>query len=173
MRRRIPEAFWSVPVEDLLEKLQTSPRGLIAEEAGRRLEGPGARIPGGREKFSAPRLLASQFKNPILLWNPPVDPPGRHGPIPHRLVSGVGDLRSADRAGGPNPQTLLGEPAGEISVLGHRVDCFGHGPLSLHPFGRTLRVSPFAPVFLLGYGHDRCALHDRGGDGQRILLPES
>jgi Mg2+-importing ATPase len=67
MRRRIPEAFWSVPVEDLLEKLQTSPRGLTAEEAGRRLEWPGARIPGGREKFSALRLLASQFKSPILL----------------------------------------------------------------------------------------------------------
>jgi hypothetical protein len=99
-------------------------------------------------------------------------PPGRHGSIPHRLVCGVGDLRSVNRAGGPNPQTLPGEPAGEIPSLGHSVDYRIHGPLPLHPFGRTIRFSPFAFVFLLGYGDGGGSLRDRSGNGQEVLLPE-
>jgi len=159
--KKTSEAFWSLSGQELFSPLGTTPQGLPRDEARRRLEENGAN-----------RLKPSRRSRSLSLSNS-ADRLARHpGSVPHRVVSGIGDLRSVDRACSPNPQTLLGEPAGEIPAFGDPVNCRGHGPLSLHPFGRTLRVSPFASVLLLGNGDDRCLLHDRGGDGQEVLLPE-
>jgi Mg2+-importing ATPase len=59
--------FWSVPEEDLLQRLRSTPQGLSAEEARRKLAGkPTLLMKTGRwtRAFS---LLLAQFKSPIIL----------------------------------------------------------------------------------------------------------
>lgn len=59
--------FWSVPKEDLLYRLRSTPQGLSAEEAQRRLAcGPTHLIQGGRWT-RALLLLIAEFKSPIIL----------------------------------------------------------------------------------------------------------
>ncbi len=59
--------FWSVPQEDLLHRLRSTPQGISAEEARRRLVGgPSHMIKAGRWT-RALSLLVAQFKSPIIL----------------------------------------------------------------------------------------------------------
>ena len=61
------EWFWSVPLTELLECLDTAPTGLSAAEAKRRLRlyGPNRLKPSKRT--DAVTLLAAQFKSPLIL----------------------------------------------------------------------------------------------------------
>ena len=59
--------FWSVPQEDLLHRLRSTPQGVSAGEARRRLAGgPTHLIKAGRWT-RALSLLMAQFKSPIIL----------------------------------------------------------------------------------------------------------
>jgi Mg2+-importing ATPase len=60
-----PSAFWSQ--KDPLEQLHTTPKGLTDHEAKRRLETYGPNTLIARKELSAPLLLLSQFKSPIIL----------------------------------------------------------------------------------------------------------
>src|SRR5919109_3304147 len=59
--------FWSVPAEEFLRRLQTSPQGLTTAEAQRRLarHGPNALAPKARSGVLT--LLLTQFRSPITL----------------------------------------------------------------------------------------------------------
>ena len=62
-----PPAFWSVPADELLERLHTTPQGLTSEEALQRLRRYGANRLMPKRRSDAPALLLSQFKSPIIL----------------------------------------------------------------------------------------------------------
>lgn len=70
LRRRIvsgsADAFWSEPLEALLERLGSARQGLSAAEAALRLrrQGPNALRPPSR--FAPLRLLARQFESPLV-----------------------------------------------------------------------------------------------------------
>jgi Mg2+-importing ATPase len=60
-------AFWSVPVEELLKRLDSNAEGLDDEEAQRRLRQHGANLLQPRKKAYPALLLLAQFKSPIIL----------------------------------------------------------------------------------------------------------
>jgi len=60
-------AFWSLPIEDLLQTLATSEMGLSAEEAAARLKRFGPNTLGQRQRSNVSRLLLRQFTSPIIL----------------------------------------------------------------------------------------------------------
>jgi Mg2+-importing ATPase len=60
-------SFWSVPPVELLERLQTTPKGLTDEEAQQRLERYGPNRLKPKKKFDVPSLLIAQFKSPIII----------------------------------------------------------------------------------------------------------
>jgi magnesium-transporting ATPase (P-type) len=62
-----PPAFWSVPAEDLLLHLQSTPQGLSAEEARRRPIGAAPRLHRTGRRAHALMLLLAQFRTPIIL----------------------------------------------------------------------------------------------------------
>jgi Mg2+-importing ATPase len=66
MNQHIP-AFWSIPATEALEHLQTTVRGLSTEEARQRLDEYGFNVLRPKRRSSAPTLLLSQFKSPIIL----------------------------------------------------------------------------------------------------------
>jgi len=67
MENRGNFAFWSLPVDEVLQNLQASPQGLTRDEARRRLEQDGAnRLKASRRSTSLSLFLA-QFKSPIIL----------------------------------------------------------------------------------------------------------
>ena len=59
--------YWSVPEEDLLRRLRSTPQGVSAEEARRRLAGGPTRLIQSGRWTRAPLLLLAQFKSPIIL----------------------------------------------------------------------------------------------------------
>ena len=62
-----PDAFWAAPPNDLLRRLGSSPEGLRAEDAERRLadEGPNALVRGRRTDL--PALILGQLASPIVV----------------------------------------------------------------------------------------------------------
>jgi P-type Mg2+ transporter len=64
---QVPEAFWSVPVDELLERLGQGKDGLSGEEARIRLERYGKNTLRSGMESSPLLLLLSQFKSPIVL----------------------------------------------------------------------------------------------------------
>jgi Mg2+-importing ATPase len=59
--------FWSVPSVELLQQLQTTPRGLTSDEVQRRLLRYGSNLLKPKKKSDALTLLLAQFKSPIIL----------------------------------------------------------------------------------------------------------
>jgi len=59
--------YWGQPLDDLLESLQSTPNGLSAAEARRRLEQVGPNLLETREKATGLGLFLNQFKSPIIL----------------------------------------------------------------------------------------------------------
>ncbi|MGB8706847.1 MAG: magnesium-translocating P-type ATPase [Dehalococcoidia bacterium] len=60
-------AFWSVPIAELLKRLQTTSVGLTNKEAQGRLERYGSNLLGPKKKSDPLTLLLNQFKSPIIL----------------------------------------------------------------------------------------------------------
>jgi P-type Mg2+ transporter len=60
-------AFWSVPTEELLERLKSAPGGLTAREAKQRLTLYGPNLLKSRRKTDSLTLLLAQFKSPIII----------------------------------------------------------------------------------------------------------
>ena len=61
-----PTPFWSVPSLELLQQLQTTPRGLTNDEVQQRLLRYGSNLLKPRKKSDALTLLFAQFKSPII-----------------------------------------------------------------------------------------------------------
>src|SRR5512139_4034097 len=59
--------FWSVPSPELLQQLQTTPQGLMSDEAQQRLLRYGSNLLKPRKKSDALTLLFAQFRSPIIL----------------------------------------------------------------------------------------------------------
>ncbi len=64
---KLPAAFWSVSVTEMLQKLETTKDGLTGNEARRRLERYGANLLKPPKRSDALTLLIGQFKSPIIL----------------------------------------------------------------------------------------------------------
>jgi len=62
-----PTQFWSVPSSELLQQLQTTPQGLVSDEARQRLLRFGSNLLKPKKKSDALTLLFAQFKSPIIL----------------------------------------------------------------------------------------------------------
>lgn len=60
-------AFWSVPADEIVKELQTTPQGLSPREAQERLARHGSNLLKPRKRTDALTLLLSQFKSPIIL----------------------------------------------------------------------------------------------------------
>jgi P-type Mg2+ transporter len=63
----IPPAFWSLPPDELLQQLETSPQGLTSDEARQRLARFGANSLKPEKRATAFTLLLAQFTSPIIL----------------------------------------------------------------------------------------------------------
>jgi Mg2+-importing ATPase len=61
------QSFWSIPVKELLDKLQVTTKGLTSGEAQKRLTSYGANSLKPQKSSNAFTLLISQFKSPIIL----------------------------------------------------------------------------------------------------------
>lgn len=59
--------FWSVPVPEMLQKLQTTDEGLNSSESSERLKKYGANLLKPKKGSSTLKILLSQFKSPITL----------------------------------------------------------------------------------------------------------
>jgi len=62
-----PTQFWSVPPSELLQQLQTTPQGMMSDEAQQRLLRYGSNLLKPKKKSDALTLLLAQFKSPIIL----------------------------------------------------------------------------------------------------------
>jgi Mg2+-importing ATPase len=62
-----PEQYWSQPPATLLALLHSTPDGLSAEEAGRRLSQVGPNVLEAKKKATALGVFINQFKSPIIL----------------------------------------------------------------------------------------------------------
>lgn len=65
--REREHAFWSIPVSEILQELQTGPEGLKGSESMERLKIYGANILKPKKRSDALKILFSQFKSPITL----------------------------------------------------------------------------------------------------------
>jgi Mg2+-importing ATPase len=61
------QAFWSLPESEVLDRLETSSRGLSSEEAGKRLELYGPNLLKPKKRTNNLSLLVAQFKSPLIL----------------------------------------------------------------------------------------------------------
>ena len=61
------DAFWSIPVSELFQRLQTTSHGLSSDEAKERFIHYGANLLKPKKRSDALTLLFSQFKSPIIL----------------------------------------------------------------------------------------------------------
>lgn len=59
--------YWSLPADELLRALGSSPRGLSAEEARQRLGASGQNILAPAPRHAALRLFLDRFRSPLLL----------------------------------------------------------------------------------------------------------
>ncbi len=64
---QLPPAFWSIPVTDMLNKLETAKDGLTGDEARQRLARYGANLLKPPKRSDVLTLLLNQFKSPIIL----------------------------------------------------------------------------------------------------------
>jgi len=64
---QLSTAFWSIPVEDMLQKLETVKEGLSNNEAQKRLSLYGSNLLKPQKRSDVLTLLVSQFKSPIIL----------------------------------------------------------------------------------------------------------
>ena len=62
-----PQAFWSIPAAELLDRLKTTPQGLTRGEAQERLTRYGYNLLKPKKRFDALSLFLAQFKSPIIL----------------------------------------------------------------------------------------------------------
>ncbi len=62
----MPEDFWSIPVEELLTRLQTTVEGFAGEEAQKRILLFGDNLLKPRKHTDVFTLLLAQFKSPII-----------------------------------------------------------------------------------------------------------
>jgi Mg2+-importing ATPase len=60
-------SFWSVPVSDVFQLLQTTSQGLTDEEAGKRLKQYGSNLLTPKKRSDSYTLLLAQFKSPVIL----------------------------------------------------------------------------------------------------------
>lgn len=60
-------SFWSVPTSDILQRLQTSAKGLTDDEAEKRLKQYGPNLLEHKKRSDTPALLIAQFKSPIII----------------------------------------------------------------------------------------------------------
>jgi len=60
-------AFWSVPVSEMLQELQTGTKGLKSSQSSERLKTYGANILKPEKRSNALKILFSQFRSPIIL----------------------------------------------------------------------------------------------------------
>ncbi|VVC05313.1 Copper-exporting P-type ATPase B [uncultured archaeon] len=61
------QTFWQTPIIDLLEALETSPKGLTNEEASVRLKRYGPNLLARQKKVDGIALFLRQFRSPIIL----------------------------------------------------------------------------------------------------------
>jgi Mg2+-importing ATPase len=61
------DPFWSIPSEDLLEQMQTTPQGLTTKQAREGLDRFGPNRLKSKKRSDALTLLLAQFKTPIIL----------------------------------------------------------------------------------------------------------
>lgn len=61
------DTFWSLPANELLSRLRSTPQGLTGEDARRRLANGASADRGRKDKTSTLKLLLAQFKSPIIL----------------------------------------------------------------------------------------------------------
>jgi len=59
--------FWSVPVPEMLQRLQTTCKGLNSSESSERLKKYGANLLKPKKSSNTLKILLSQFKSPIIL----------------------------------------------------------------------------------------------------------
>ncbi len=64
---QLPPAFWSLPIAEMLQNLQSAPQGLTNDQAREQLARYGSNLLKPRERSDALTLLLSQFKSPIIL----------------------------------------------------------------------------------------------------------
>jgi Mg2+-importing ATPase len=62
-----PQSFWSIPSSELLQQLQTTPKGLTDDEAAKRLTKYGLNLLKQKKKSDTLTLLITQFKSPLIL----------------------------------------------------------------------------------------------------------
>ncbi len=62
-----PPAFWSIPVKEMLQNLETKKEGLTGDEAQKRLALFGSNLLKPKKRSGWFALLISQFKSPIIL----------------------------------------------------------------------------------------------------------
>jgi Mg2+-importing ATPase len=60
-------AFWSISAIEMLQQLQTTPKGLTSDEARQRLKRYGSNILKPKKRSDLFTLLLAQFKSPIIL----------------------------------------------------------------------------------------------------------
>ena len=63
----ISPAFWSIPAEELLRQLETTPQGLTGEQARQGLARYGANLLTPQKRTTTLTLLLAQFTSPIIL----------------------------------------------------------------------------------------------------------
>jgi P-type Mg2+ transporter len=67
MEFNLPDAFWSLPAPNLMERLHTSPEGLPEAEVSQRLDHFGRNTLKVKKQAGVLSLLLSQYKSPIIL----------------------------------------------------------------------------------------------------------
>ena len=67
MTNPVPPAFWSIPVSEIMQKLETTKDGLSGKEAQKRLTVYGSNLLKPKKRSDVLTLLLSQFKSPIIL----------------------------------------------------------------------------------------------------------
>ena len=60
------DLFWSIPVAEVLQKLQSTPQGLSDAEVAQRLNIYGPNRIKAKKESGSMRLLMDQFKSPII-----------------------------------------------------------------------------------------------------------
>ncbi|MDA4125945.1 MAG: HAD-IC family P-type ATPase, partial [Thaumarchaeota archaeon] len=61
------QSYWDAPASELLQRLQTTEKGLTDDEVGRRLKQYGPNLLTSKKKTSALALLLVQFKSPLTI----------------------------------------------------------------------------------------------------------
>jgi len=136
--------YWNQPLEALFAALPSSPVGLSAAAATRRLAEYGPNLLRAREKVTALRLLLEQFKSPLVF------------------------ILLVVRTHRP-----LFKQAGPLSVGQHAVGRPRHARHPLFAFCRGAGLCASAAAYVAAAGRHHAAVRRRQRDRQASLLPES